>query len=63
MKTQAKITLIVLALAGFQSYGQNLVLNGNFATGDFADWMQSGNETFNRVIVGTGGRPAIIICN
>jgi hypothetical protein len=43
MKNHLRVILSVLALASLQAYGRNLVLNGNFATGDFTDWTLSGN--------------------
>jgi hypothetical protein len=44
MKKHAKLILSALALAGFQAYGQNLVQNGNFATGTLADWHSTGGN-------------------
>ena len=38
MKNQIRLTLCALALAGCQAYGQNLVQNPGFETGDFTDW-------------------------
>ena len=49
MKKHAKIILSALALVGFQAYGQNLVQNGNFATGDFTDWNLSGNVSWDSI--------------
>jgi hypothetical protein len=42
MKKHAKLIVSALALAGLQTYGQNLVQNGNFATGNLTDWHTSG---------------------
>jgi hypothetical protein len=53
MKNHVKIILSALALAGFQAYGQNLVLNPGFETGNFDDWTRSGN--LGATAVNTGG--------
>jgi len=44
--------LSALALAAFQAHAGNLVLNGNFGTGTFADW---------NVTPGTSGSPDISV--
>jgi len=45
----------LLAAAGSASAGGNLVVNGNFATGDFTGWTVGGNNTgFPPAVVTTG---------
>ncbi len=41
--TCISLAVVVLAFASV-AVGQNLVLNGNFATGDFTDWTLTGNQ-------------------
>jgi len=46
MKNQIKLLLSAVALVGFQAYGQNLVQNPGFETGDFTDWSGHTGLTF-----------------
>lgn len=62
MKNQVKILLSVLALVGFQSSYGNLVMNGSFESGSFANWILSGNTTYYQIVppggyVNTGAPP------
>jgi hypothetical protein len=45
MQTNVKLILMsAMVSAGFQAQGSNLVLNGNFATGDLTDWSSGGGN-------------------
>ncbi len=47
------LAVVVLSLlAGRANAGPNLVLNGDFHTGDFTDWSLSGNTGFTSVTTG-----------
>ena len=48
MRSRFKIMAGALALIGFQAYG-NLVVNGDFETGNFNGWTRSGNAGFTLV--------------
>jgi hypothetical protein len=43
MKNQIKVVVSALAVIGLQAYGQNLVQNPGFETGDLTDWSATGN--------------------
>jgi len=50
MKKLLGILTTALALATFQAQSQNLVQNGDFATGTFADWTLSGNVSWDSIL-------------
>jgi len=52
MKTLLAFVAALLVLCAPMAFGQNLLTNGSFETGDFTGWTTTGNFEFSQVVSG-----------